>query len=87
MYKLFLFFLLGLTSCKTCYQEVWCVEKYPMEWSDTIIKPKDHWHFKDQNNEWTCVDIDEDTIYLNVQDTMYIEKLDWVFLTKEKKKL
>lgn len=87
MDKLFIIFsLLGLTSCRTCYEEVWCVEKYPMEWSDTIIHQKDHWHFKDQNNQWTCVDIDADTTYLEVKDTLYIEKLDCVYYTKDKKR-
>lgn len=67
MDKLFLFLiLLGLTSCRTCYEEVWCVEKYPMEWNDTIV-------YQDEK------------IYLEVQDTMYIEKLDFVYYKKEKR--
>lgn len=86
--KLFYFFIiiLTLTSCRTCYEEVWCTEKYPMEWSDIIIKPEDHWHFKTKNNEWSCVELEADTIYLDVQDTMYIERLDFVYYKKERKK-
>lgn len=85
--KLLYFFItiIVLTSCRTCYEEVWCTEKYPMEWNDTIVKPEDHWHFKGSNNEWTCVEIDADTMYLDVQDTMYVEKLDFVYYKKEKR--
>ena len=67
MSKLFLFLSLSvLTSCRTCYEEAWCVEKYPMEWSDTIV-------YQDEK------------IYLEVQDTMYVERLDFVYYKKEKR--
>jgi gentisate 1,2-dioxygenase len=83
---LYLFiFIFTLTSCRTCYEEVWCMEKYPMEWNDVIIKPEDHWHFKGKNNEWSCIELEADTIYLEVQDTMYIERLDFVYYKKEKR--
>ena len=39
-----------------------------------------------QNNEWICVDLDADTTYLDVKDTLYIEKLDWVYYIKDKKR-
>lgn len=66
--KLFYFFIfiLTLTSCKTCYEEAWCVEKYPMEWNDTIV-------------------YQGEKIYLEVQDTMYVERLDFVYYKKEKR--
>ena len=87
MDKLFIILsLLFFTSCKTCYEEVWCVDKYPMEWSDTIVYQEDHWHFKDQKNEWVCIELEPDTVYLEVRDTMYVEKLDWVYYTKNKKR-
>jgi hypothetical protein len=56
-----------------------------MEWDDVIIKPEDHWHFKGKNNEWSCIELEADTIYLEVQDTMYIERLDFVYYKKEKR--
>lgn len=67
MDKLFLFLsLLGLSSCRTCYEVAWCVEKYPMEWSDTVV-------------------YQGEKVYLEVQDTMYVEKLDFVYYKKEKR--
>lgn len=87
MDKIFLFLsLLGLSSCMSSYHEVLSVEKYPMEWSDTIIYQEDHWHFQSSTDEWTCVELDPDTIYLDVKDTLYIEKLDLVYYNKNKKR-
>lgn len=86
--KLFYFFsfILILTSCRTCYEEAWCIDKYPMEWSDTIIYPEDHWHFQNEKNEWVCVELESDTICLDVKDTLCIERLDFVYYKKERKK-
>ena len=36
LFYLFIF-IFTLTSCRTCYEEVWCVEKYPMEWKELKI--------------------------------------------------
>lgn len=63
-----------LTSCRTTYVEVYNVEKYPMSFQDTIYFKPDHWHFKDREDKWVCVDLDADTTIINIQDTICVPK-------------
>jgi hypothetical protein len=71
--------LLVLSSCRRCCIEVWSIEKYPNSWSDVIIEPEDHWHFRDPANNWYCVELDADTTYLEVIDTILVEKLNSIY--------
>jgi hypothetical protein len=69
IFLLSFFFLVG---CRTTYVEIYYVEKYPMYWRDTIIYNADHWHFQDRNNTWFCVDLEPDTLVLDMKDTLLI---------------
>jgi len=70
-----IFFLLSLfliTGCRTTYVEIYYVEKYPVHWQDTIIYKKDHWHIQDKDNSWFCLEIEPDTIALDIKDTICV---------------
>jgi hypothetical protein len=76
-----------LLSCKTTYIEVYVVERYPVEWVDTLITKPSHWHFCDRNNQWVCVESFVDTLTYTVKDTMDVKIHQGTFKEKEYKKL
>jgi len=81
-----IFFVLGLislSSCITCYKEIYHVEKHPVEWQDTIITKQDHWHFCDTKDNWYCVEIEPDTVILTLDDTIQETTLLAVYKERE----
>jgi len=66
-----LFAALMLTGCATTSTQ-YHVEKYAIEWDDTIVYPATHWHCQSPAGEWHCVELEADTIVLNIRDTIYI---------------
>jgi hypothetical protein len=76
-------FLLLLFSCQKTIVEVYTVEKYPMDYTDTIISKPTHWHYRDINNNWNCMEIEQDTFVLQIKDTMYVRTLECVYRKKE----
>ena len=70
-----LLFIIGLIfiliGCRVTYVDVYYVERYPIEWEDTLITQSDHWHYHN-NDEWICVEIPTDTFCLDIKDTIIV---------------
>jgi hypothetical protein len=71
-YFLFLTICIILSSCRITYVEIYNVEKYPVSFQDTIYYKQEHWHFKDRDDVWVCVDLDADTAVIDFQDTICV---------------
>ena len=67
--------LLTLSSCSV-YQEVWVVEKYPIEWEEDVIIKSDHQHYKAEDGEWECLYFDNDTVCWHHYDTIVVKRLE-----------
>lgn len=76
MKKLFFISLLLLSSCTKVYQEVWVVERYPIEWEEDIIIKSDHQHYKSEDGEWECLYFDNDTVCWHHYDTIVVRTLE-----------
>jgi hypothetical protein len=76
-YFFILISLLLLQSCVTTQiqREVYEVERYPMDWVDTIYFGPEHFHFYDYDNNWRCVYSEADTFCLHLQDTIVVKRL------------
>jgi hypothetical protein len=64
--------ILILLSCGTTYIEVYYVEKFPLQWVDTVKTECLHWHYRDDNKVWYCI---EDSVEINIyqnKDTIYL---------------
>ena len=75
MKTILLFALLSLTSCTKIYQEVYLVERYPMEWEEEIIISAEHQHLI-VDNEPKCIYWEADTICWHHRDTAVVMKLE-----------
>jgi hypothetical protein len=64
-----LFFLI---SCGVTRVEIYYVERYPVQWEDTVYFKPDHWHYNDNNDIWYCVEIEADTFVLDIRDTINV---------------
>ena len=71
MKKIF-FILPVLFACKSYQNKDYYVERYPDFWEDTIVLENGHWHFCD-NNKWTCIETNADTLIFSVHDTIEVK--------------
>jgi hypothetical protein len=76
MKNLILIITLLLTSCTKVYQEIWAIERYPIEWEEEIVIDGDHFHFEDDDCKWKCFYYERDTFCWNHHDTIIVRKLE-----------
>lgn len=76
MKNIILILALLLTSCTKIYQEVWVIEKYPLEWDEEIVIEEEHLHFEDDDCKWRCLYYEKDTICWHHYDTIVVRSLE-----------
>lgn len=76
MKNLLLILTLFLTSCTKVYQEIWVIERYPVEWEEEIVIEGDHQHFEDDDCKWKCLYYERDTFCWNHYDTIIVRKFE-----------
>ena len=81
-----LFSIIGLIfiliGCRTRYVDVYYIERYPIEWTDTLVQQPDHWHYH-SNDGWFCLEIPADTFCLDINDTIDIPTYMGTYKRKE----
>jgi hypothetical protein len=78
--KKYFFILIGLLLLQSCIttriqREFYEVERYPVEWMDTLCFTTDHFHFHDYGNVWRCAYAEADTFHLHMRDTIVVRRL------------
>ena len=73
--KYLLILILGLTSCTKVYNDLYTVERYPIEWDEEIVIPSEHEHFLVDNSN-KCVYFESDTVCWHHYDTIVVRKFE-----------
>ena len=63
--------VLILVGCGTKRIEVYYIERFPIQWTDTLIQQPDHWHYNSKDG-WFCLEIPADTFCLDIKDTISV---------------
>jgi hypothetical protein len=67
--------LIALTSCTKIYQEVYTIEKYPIEWEEEIVISGEHEHYYVDDNP-KCLYYETDTFCWHHYDTIVVRKFE-----------
>lgn len=67
--------LITLTSCTKVYQEIYTIERYPVEWEEEIVLKGEHEHYLIDNDN-KCIYYENDTICWYHYDTIVVKRFE-----------